>query len=97
MDSKTPKYVSLFTGAGGLDLGLRVAGFEGLLSVENDQACRGTLRENDPGVNMPDQGDITRLPSTQLLEFSRLKKNELDLLVGGPPCQPFSKSGYWAN
>lgn len=91
------KYISLFSGAGGLDLGIREAGFKGLLSVEIAPVCQSTLKVNDEGHKVSEEGDITKLTSRKLMSFAGISKGELDLLVGGPPCQPFSKSGYWAN
>lgn len=89
------KLVSLFTGPGGLDIGLEAAGFETVAAVEMDADAVQTLRLNrDWPVLDRDIHDIT---SRQLLSVSGLREGELDLLAGGPPCQPFSKSGYWAR
>lgn len=93
------KTISLFTGAGGLDLGLHAAGFSTAAAVELDQASITTLEEKGNGhwwsntavIHSPIE-DVT---SDILLEQSKLKREEASLLVGGPPCQPFSKSGYW--
>ncbi len=89
------KLISLFTGAGGLDLGFEAAGFETAVAVEMDTKCVETLRHNRhwPVIHR----DIHSVPSTEILDLSGLKKGEADLLVGGPPCQPFSKSGFWAT
>ena len=43
------------------------------------------------------EGDIHNVPSKQILGMAGLRKGEADLLVGGPPCQPFSKSSYWVR
>ena len=86
--------ISLFSGAGGLDLGVEQAGFRVLCAVENEQdACR-SLRANFPHVSAF-EGDIRRVETGQLLSAARVRSGEVDLLVGGPPCTPFSKSGYW--
>ena len=90
-------FVSLFTGAGGFDLGLNTAGFKSLLSVEIDDKCRSTLKLNNPNVKLSSEGDIFKLPSSNIKKEAGIKKRELTLLVGGPPCQPFSKSSYWVN
>jgi len=87
--------VSLFSGAGGLDLGLEEAGFKVQLCVENDLICRNTLHLNRPRWRLSNPGDIFKLKPTDILKQSGLKKGELDLLAGGPPCQPFSKASYW--
>jgi DNA (cytosine-5)-methyltransferase 1 len=89
--------LSLFTGAGGLDLGLEAAGFEPVLCVENDSASRETLKINRPSWRLSDPGDIHQLETVQLLRQSGLKPRQLTLLAGGPPCQPFSKSMYWST
>jgi DNA (cytosine-5)-methyltransferase 1 len=87
--------LSLFTGAGGLDLGLEAAGFTPVLCVELDPDSRTTLQHNRPKWRLSNPGDIHDLGAEQLLCQAGLKPRQLDLLVGGPPCQPFSKSMYW--
>lgn len=89
--------LSLFTGAGGLDLGLEVAGFEPALCVEMDEDSRETIKINRPGWRLSDPGDIHELGQEDLLCQAALKPRQLMLLAGGPPCQPFSKSAYWLN
>lgn len=89
------KVLSLFTGAGGLDLGLERAGFEIAGCVEADRDCRETLRKNRPEWRLIEPGNIhAHRPSDVLAAFG-LKERETVLLAGGPPCQPFSKSGQW--
>ena len=90
-------FISLFTGAGGLDLGLKTSGFKPLLSVENDRSCRATLKINDKNLRLSSEGNIFNLSSSEILDEARIKVGALPLLVGGPPCQPFSKSSYWSN
>jgi DNA (cytosine-5)-methyltransferase 1 len=89
--------VSLFTGAGGLDLGLEAAGFKPALCVETDVDARQTLARNRPDWYLSDPGDIHALRPGELLEQASLRRREAALLIGGPPCQPFSKSSYWTN
>jgi DNA (cytosine-5)-methyltransferase 1 len=91
--------LSLFTGAGGLDLGLRVAGFEAAVAVECDSAAALTLESpanerwwHSTALLTDPVEDIS---SRRLLRAGGLRKRRVALLVGGPPCQPFSKSGYW--
>jgi DNA (cytosine-5)-methyltransferase 1 len=87
--------LSLFTGAGGLDIGLEAAGFESRLCVEMDDDARATLRRNRPLWKLATPGDIHEHSAEDLVSMAGLEKGEVDLLAGGPPCQPFSKSGYW--
>lgn len=91
------KVLSLFTGAGGLDLGLERAGFEIAGCVEIDEDCRKTLSTNRPGWRQLTPGDIHAHRPADVLDGLGLKRGEIALLAGGPPCQPFSKSGQWHN
>ena len=87
--------ISLFTGAGGLDFGFEAAGFRTAVSLEIDGRCCATLRHNR---SWPIIGqDIASVPTAELLRAAALKPGEADVLIGGPPCQPFSKSGFWAS
>lgn len=90
-----PKVISLFSGAGGLDYGFEAAGFETGVAVEMSSACCETLRANRKWPVI--ERDIFEVSSKEMLEAAGLKKGEAGLLIGGPPCQPFSKSGYWAK
>jgi DNA (cytosine-5)-methyltransferase 1 len=87
--------ISLFTGAGGLDLGLESAGFDVRLCVENDLNCQTTLQKNRPEWRLASPGDIFKLKPLDILKQANIQPGELDLLAGGPPCQPFSKASYW--
>lgn len=91
----TPKLISLYTGAGGLDYGFEAAGFETAVAVEWDREACATLAKNRPWPVI--QNDIHAVPTAEILERAGLKQGEADLLIGGPPCQPWSKSGYWAH
>src|SRR6476469_7119290 len=96
--AKNPKklqVISLFTGAGGLDLGLEAAGFETSICVEIEPNALATLRSNRPSWCIAEPGDILKLKPSELLKQAGLKQRGVALLAGGPPCQPFSKSGYW--
>lgn len=92
--------ISLFTGAGGLDLGCEAAGFETRAAVECDDVARETLLANADrhfgGLSSERVfGDIVTLNYDALIEAAGLGPGEADLMHGGPPCTPFSKSGYW--
>ncbi|WP_141619592.1 DNA cytosine methyltransferase [Myxococcus sp. AB036A] len=91
-----PKVISLFSGAGGLDYGFEAAGFETAVALEMDHACCETLRENRPSWTVMET-DILKVRGKDVLKAAGLKIGEADVLIGGPPCQPFSKAGYWAR
>jgi DNA (cytosine-5)-methyltransferase 1 len=91
--------VSLFTGAMGLDLGLEsTKEFKLLACVEKEEAFRKTIELNrnagrTSSHEMLIYGDINELDPWQLLHDIGLAPGELDILVGGPPCQAFSTAG----
>lgn len=92
--------ISLFTGAGGLDLGCEQSGFVTRAAVEADALARQTLLANASGYlpALTEEAvfdDIVALDYDALLGAARLDTEEVDLVHGGPPCTPFSKSGYW--
>lgn len=91
------KVLSLFTGAGGLDLGLERAGFQISGCVEIDRDAQETLAINRPAWQQLGLGDIHSHRPGEILSAFRLRSGEATLLVGGPPCQPFSKSGQWRH
>ncbi|WP_270832159.1 DNA cytosine methyltransferase [Aeromonas sp. QDB03] len=86
--------ISLFTGIGGLDFGFEAAGYKTRVAVEMDKYCCDTIRKNRPEWRVI-EGDINNIESSSILERAGLEPGEADMLIGGPPCQPFSKSGYW--
>lgn len=88
--------ISLFTGAGGLDYGFEAAGFRTAAALEIDSRCCETLRANRPAWPVIDR-DVAGVSSAELLSVAKLAPGEVDVLIGGPPCQPFSKSGFWVT
>ena len=81
--------VDLFSGAGGLTLGLRQAGFDVLAGVEKEKVPAATYRLNHPEVKCFEK-DIKELGAVEMLKAIDLGRGELDLLAGCPPCQGFS-------
>ena len=93
MKSKVkPKVISLFSGAGGMDIGFEKAGFEIVVAVELDPSCCDTLRANKPKTPVI-QGDISALTTSEILKTANLNPLEPALVIGGPPCQSFSLAG----
>lgn len=86
------KSIELFAGAGGLALGLEMAGFEHIGLVEFDKSAAGTLKFNRPKWNVLCE-DVELVASRDLENEFGVKKFELDLLSGGSPCQSFSYAG----
>ena len=88
------RLVSLFSGCGGLDLGFEEAGFTIKVAVEKEKWACETLRlnfRNTIVIGPPTHiGDVNSLNGEELLEKAGMKVGEVDLVVGGPPCQSFS-------
>ena len=89
MSKKIYTAIDLFSGAGGLTVGLKSAGFKVLAGVENNPVAAATYRQNHSEINLY-ECDIKDLQVDRVLSDLGLKKGELDLLAGCPPCQGFS-------
>lgn len=92
MTNEKQKIISLFSGAGGLDIGFEAAGFETAVAVEIDPSCCETLRTNRPLIHVINKS-VTDVTGEELLKAAGLKKGEPALVIGGPPCQSFSHAG----
>ena len=84
--------VELFTGAGGLALGLEAAGFRHDVVIESNKYCCDTIRENQARGFAPLRGWRLYAGDVRRFDFQSIE-GEIDLLAGGPPCQPFSIGG----
>lgn len=103
MESESRPVISLFSGAGGLDLAVEgktssvrrgELPYRVKTATDYEKKALETLQ-----LNLPDtptiSGDIKYIESQQLMESAGIKKGDDFLVVGGPPCTPFSKSGFW--
>lgn len=90
MDINKPKIISLFSGAGGLDIGFEKAGFRTVYATDIWQIACDTLQKN----NMADEvfcGDVRNIDFNALKE----KYRDIDCLIGGPPCPPYSQTRHY--
>ncbi|WP_408998325.1 DNA cytosine methyltransferase [Syntrophus buswellii] len=85
------KSIELFAGSGGLGLGLSLVGFEPSVVIEWDKWACDTIRENKKSGYPLVQGWEVHEGDVRTFDFSQL--NDIDLVSGGPPCQPFSLGG----
>jgi DNA (cytosine-5)-methyltransferase 1 len=81
--------IDLFAGAGGLSEGFRMEEFQILAANDFDKDAAATYKFNHPEVNFLD-GPIQNITGKDILGKANIKKGELDVLIGGPPCQAFS-------
>lgn len=86
------KALSFFSGAMGLDLGLEQCGIHMLLACEIDKSCRKTIAINRPDLAL--LGDIWAYTPSDIRTAAGIStEDEIDVMVGGPPCQAFSTAG----
>jgi len=96
--------VSLFSGLGGLDLGLELAGWDCVFATDIDPRAIESLRANQ-GFKLEngarflqnaqiEQADIRNLSGADLLSKTGRKRGDITLLAGGPPCQSWSSAGH---
>lgn len=90
--------VSLFSGAGGLDIASYLAGVPVLVSTDIEKDCTETLKMNDYFKDTEIiHGDLHEIKSEVFSEIVKNKRPNKFIVIGGAPCQPFSKAGYWVG
>ncbi len=89
MGTRSLSIVDLFVGGGGLSEGFKQAGFTVLAANDFDADSANTFKLNNPDVPfLP--GPIQKIRTADVLDAGRIQKYQLDVLIGGPPCQAFS-------
>src|SRR5450631_876543 len=76
--------IDLFSGCGGLSLGLQRAGFRILAAIDNDDLATETYKKNHPRVSVQ-KSDIAKVSTRTIMQNCKLRPGELDLLAGCPP------------
>lgn len=87
---RQPIGVDLFSGAGGLSLGFEDAGFKIVYILEKDRYAAETYSRNRNSGTMVDVADILNIEPDDILSKLGLDRGDLDIVLGGPPCQGFS-------
>jgi DNA (cytosine-5)-methyltransferase 1 len=85
------KLIDLFAGAGGLTTGFHLAGFDSLCAIDIDTKALATYQHNYPNAKVINQ-DIRLVNPCELRSWLNLQQEELSVMIGGPPCQGFSKN-----
>lgn len=87
----TYKIIDLFSGAGGLTTGFHLAGFESLCAIDLNSKALATYKYNYPNAKTLN-ADICKVDPSELRSSLGIRKEELTALIGGPPCQGFSRN-----
>ena len=84
--------IDLFCGCGGFSKGFNQAGFNIVYGIDNWKDATVTYKHNFPSAAISNE-DITNIRGNDILKATGLSANEIDVIIGGPPCQGFSLSG----
>lgn len=87
---KTLKYIDLFCGAGGFSLGFDKSGFQNIFSVDIEEDFCKTYKTNFPTHKLIPK-DISKITEKEIKKLTN--SQEVDVIIGGPPCQGFSIAG----
>src|SRR5579863_352132 len=93
---RNPTAISLFAGAGGCSLGFQQASYDIRFAVDIDADAVESYQRNFTGTPC-EVADIRGFSTDMLLQRTQLESGELDVLLGGPPCQGFSSAGVKAG
>jgi DNA (cytosine-5)-methyltransferase 1 len=97
IDSKI-QTISFFSGAGGLDIGTQLAGSKVISTLDFDMDSVATIKKNIYFSHSSHfYRDIKEMSAMDYSNIIKVNNPEKLILVGGPPCQPFSKAGYWVT
>ena len=104
MERNDLKYISLFSGGGGLDLGLEMAGWTSAYAADNDPFAVETLKANQGRKigrgrrafeeTFLECADVRKLDAKSILAKAGISRGDVPLLAGGPPCQSWSSAGH---
>jgi DNA (cytosine-5)-methyltransferase 1 len=90
--------ISLFSGAGGLDIGATMAGANVVCCIDTDEDSLETLRLNQGSHKSAVlNADVSQLTGKDILEACGQSQRDIEFMIGGPPCQSFSKNNYWTK
>lgn len=95
--TKCVPVIDLFAGAGGLSVGATEAGCDVRASIELDHIACDTLRSNPRFHGEVIKNDVRNVTGSDLRRAASLQTHDPLIIVGGAPCQPFSKAAYWVE